>query len=151
MTNQSWETPPDFFNRMDKIFGPFDVDVGATLENTKCSRFISPKENALIKNWFGKRIWCNPPYKNVGSWVDKAILESDVLHSTIIMLLLASTDTSWFKTLYDRACIYIVHGRINFENSESGNPRGSIIAKIDPLSDGVNHPTGVQGFIRAKI
>lgn len=39
--NEVWETPQDLFNMLDDEFH-FDIDVCATSENAKCSKFFSP-------------------------------------------------------------------------------------------------------------
>lgn len=64
--NEVWETPQDLFNRLNDEFH-FDIDVCATPENAKCSKFFSPLDDGLSHDWQGV-CWMNPPYgkKNRG-------------------------------------------------------------------------------------
>lgn len=63
--NEVWETPQDLFNRLNDEFH-FDIDVCATPENAKCSKFFSPLDDGLSHDWQGV-CWMNPPYgKKIG-------------------------------------------------------------------------------------
>ena len=48
--NEVWETPQDLFNRLNDEFH-FDIDVCATSENAKCSKFFSPLDDGLAQDW----------------------------------------------------------------------------------------------------
>ena len=66
-----WKTPQYLFDELDKEFG-FDVDVCAITENAKCSKYFTPEEDGLSKDWVGV-CWMNPPYgRAIGNWVKKA-------------------------------------------------------------------------------
>jgi len=53
-------TPQYVFDLLDHEFH-FDLDAAATADNTKCTRFISPEQNALtMADWPGKSIFLNP-------------------------------------------------------------------------------------------
>ncbi len=56
-----WPTPLDFFRKMDRKYGPFDLDVCALPDNAKCPRYFTPEQDGLQQRWEG-RCWCNPPY-----------------------------------------------------------------------------------------
>ena len=58
--SEVWETPQDLFNMLDDEFH-FDIDVCATSENAKCSKFFSPLDDGLSQDWQGV-CWMNPPY-----------------------------------------------------------------------------------------
>lgn len=47
-----WATPQDFFDKLDEEFH-FGIDVCATPENAKCSKFFTEKDNGLLQNWGG--------------------------------------------------------------------------------------------------
>ena len=78
-----WGTPQQFFDNMNKRFGPFTLDVAASDLNHKCERYFTKQDDALRLTWaecwstskgeVGKDIvWCNPPYGHgVGKWVQK--------------------------------------------------------------------------------
>jgi len=56
-----WETPDWLFDLLNSEF-EFTLDVCATKENAKTSKYITPKENALTKDWNSGVCWMNPPY-----------------------------------------------------------------------------------------
>lgn len=47
--NDTWETPQDFFDKLDDIFH-FDIDVCATADNAKCSVYYTPEDDGLQKH-----------------------------------------------------------------------------------------------------
>jgi phage N-6-adenine-methyltransferase len=59
-TNE-WATPQDFFDKVSKEFGGFDLDTCATAENAKCAKFFDIAASGLDQHWEAKN-WCNPPY-----------------------------------------------------------------------------------------
>ena len=127
-----WETPDYLFNHVNKQLH-FDIDLAASVENTKCEKFFGAEDNALKQSWDGIIGWCNPPYSDKIPWIEKAISAKD---STIAMLLPASTDTIWFhKALKECASVLFTKGRVNFEApdriSSSGNVGGSALFIFD--------------------
>lgn len=125
-----WETPQDLFDELNKEFN-FELDVCATKENAKCKDFFSLKENGLLQDWSGKRIWCNPPYgREIGKWVEKAFLtQTDNYTTTIVLLLPARTDTKWFHDyLYNIADLRFLKGRLKFGKSKNSAPFPSMLA-----------------------
>lgn len=70
-----WATPPAFFEALNKRFN-FTLDVCATPENAKCSRFFTKEDDGLAQRWEGV-CWMNPPYgREIGKWMEKAFTES---------------------------------------------------------------------------
>lgn len=110
-TNE-WATPQEFFDRLDAEFN-FTLDAAATLENAKCSRFFTEKDNGLIQSWKGERVFCNPPYgREIGKWIEKAALEPSEL---TVMLIPARTDTkAWHRWIFGKAEIRFIPGRLKF-------------------------------------
>ena len=53
--NMSWETPTYFFDKLNKKF-KFDLDACASDGNHKLNNYYTEKDDALTKNWGGKRI-----------------------------------------------------------------------------------------------
>ena len=68
-TKEDWATPQDFFDKLDEEFH-FDLDPCADAENAKCKEYFTKEENGLLKDWGGRRVFCNPPYgrKSTGEW-----------------------------------------------------------------------------------
>lgn len=126
-----WETPQDFFDKWDSIYD-FHIDVCATKEDTKCEKFISPEQDALVTPWNLENnphytMWCNPPYgRGIGKWVKKA---SETI-GTVVMLLPARIDTKWFhEYIYEKenVCTIFIAGRLKFGGSKNSAPFPSMI------------------------
>lgn len=67
-----WETPQDLFDKLNEEFH-FTIDVCATEENAKVSKFFTKDQNGLLQDWTGETVWCNPPYgRAVEAWIHKA-------------------------------------------------------------------------------
>lgn len=69
-------TDPQFFATLAAELGGFTVDVAAAAHNAKCERYYTIDDNGLAQSWRGERVWCNPPYSNIGAWVRKAWTEA---------------------------------------------------------------------------
>lgn len=88
----------------DAVFGPlnerhaFTVDVAASAENAKCARFYDRTTDGLSQSWSNERVWCNPPYSDIGAWVEKTVSEMGFLCRVVCMLLPANrTDQLWWQ------------------------------------------------------
>ena len=116
-----WETPQKFFEELDKEFH-FTLDACATPQNAKCKRFFTEQDNALVQDWGGEVVFCNPPYSRKGGqdlFVKKAFEESQKPGTTIVMLLPARTDTERFHKFIwggdKQNEIRFIKGRLVFE------------------------------------
>jgi phage N-6-adenine-methyltransferase len=118
--DHDWETPPAFFAALDLEFG-FDLDVCATPENTKCARYYTPEQDGLSQPWTGT-CWMNPPYgRGIKAWVRRAYAASRN-GATVVCLVPARTDTSWWHDYVMRGEIRFVRGRLYFalRNGKTG-------------------------------
>lgn len=97
-------TNAEFFAKMTERFGPFDLDVAAAAHNTKCDRYYTIDDDGLDRPWDARRVWCNPPYSNIGAWVRKAWDEyDDGRAGQIVMLLPANrTEQKWWQDHVER-------------------------------------------------
>lgn len=101
------ETPASLFDPLHTEFR-FTLDACATHENAKCSLYYTltglyQRDRAhnledgcgLSGSWRGARVWCNPPYSDIGSWVLKA-WESD---AAIVVMLVPATrcEQDWWQ------------------------------------------------------
>jgi hypothetical protein len=84
------ETPPDKFAELSKLVGGFTLDVCATHANTKCAKFYDEALNGLAQPWRGERCWCNPPFRTIGDWVEKAWRSPD---AELVAMLVPATRT----------------------------------------------------------
>lgn len=124
---EDWETPQDLFDKLNDEFH-FTIDVCASSENAKCEKYFTKEQNGLSQKWEGT-IWCNPPYgKHIGLWTRKALFNSQLVGSTVVMLLPARTDTGWFHAyVYGKAEIRFLKGRLKFGNSKNSAPFPSML------------------------
>lgn len=126
-----WETPQDFFDRLNAEFH-FTLDVCALPENAKCESYYTPQTDGLLQPWTGV-CWCNPPYgRTVAQWIKKAG-DARKEGATVVMLLPARTDTKWFHNyILGKGEIRFVCGRLKFGKSKHGAPFPSMIVIFRP-------------------
>jgi hypothetical protein len=105
--NDVWLTPLEII----RALGEFDLDpCGEKYHPTAKTIFT---EKGLEQDWFG-RIWLNPPYSEVGKWLDK--LKSNIG----IALVFARLDTKWAQSILPVVTkIFIPKGRIAFLKGDS--------------------------------
>lgn len=104
--SDSWQTPQELFDELDKEFGPFDIDLCATKENSKCEWYY---EDYLIgkvhEDFYSydltgfKTAFMNPPYSNPLPFVQKAWEDSK--HCKIVLLLKVDPSTKWWSVFWD--------------------------------------------------
>lgn len=91
-------TPAGLFREQDYLHR-FTLDVAASEENAKLPAFFSIDTDGLAQSWAGHRVWCNPPYSNIGPWVEKAWAEMRAACELVVMLLPANrTEQSWWQS-----------------------------------------------------
>ena len=126
-----WATPPEFFAKLDEEFG-FDIDVCALPENAKCQKYFTPAEDGLAQEWRGV-CYMNPPYgREIGKWVRKAF-ESARAGATVVCLVPARTDTSWWHDYVTNASeVRFVRGRLKFGAATNSAPFPSAVVVFRP-------------------
>lgn len=125
-TTDSWETPQDFFDRLDEEFN-FEVDVCALPENAKCDKYYTPEIDGLKQEWTGV-CWMNPPYgRQIGRWMEKAYKSHIENNATVVCLVPARTDTLWWHNYCMKGEIRLVKGRLKFSNSKDSAPFPSAV------------------------
>lgn len=94
-------TPRDLFDPLHARHA-FTVDAAASAENALLSRFWTRDDDALSRSWAGERVWCNPPYSNIGPFVAKAFAESAC--PLVVLLLPANRcEQSWWQDFIEPA------------------------------------------------
>lgn len=127
---QDWETPSDLFAKLHAEFY-FTLDACATKANAKVPHYYSPDTDALIQTWSGV-VWMNPPYgRGIGQWVRKAY-DSAQMGATVVCLLPARTDTSWWHDYVMMGEVRFLRGRIRFVNAPYAAPFPSAIVVFRP-------------------
>lgn len=134
--NQTWETPQDFFNRLNEIFN-FTLDACASSENYKVANYYTTHDNALIQDWKGV-VWCNPPYgRQQVKFIEKAYQESLKHGSTVICLIPARPDTKvWHDVIFAHAAqICFIRGRLKFGGGKDAAPFPSALVVFGQACD----------------
>lgn len=125
---QDYETPQDFFEKLDNEFH-FTLDPCADSENAKCEMYFTIEQDGLKQDWKGETVFCNPPYgRKLKEWVKKAYNESLKPNTTVVMLIPARTDTTYFHDyILPYAEIRFVRGRLKFSDSKNAVPFPSMV------------------------
>ena len=127
-----WATPQDLFDKLNGKY-KFVIDVCATDENAKCSRYFTEEDDGLKQRWQGK-CWCNPPYgRQIGLWMEKAY-KSSILGALVVCLVPARTDTKWWNNWAVKGEIEYIKGRLKFGNSKGSAPFPSALITYRPPS-----------------
>lgn len=137
---QEWQTPDALWQGLHSEF-QFDLDVAANASNAKVLHFISKTMDGLTSSWTGHRIWCNPPYKLIRPWVEKACELAKSPGKTTVLLLPARIEQRWFRTaLYHSTELAFFNSRIQFtpprDVPASSNREGSILVVFGPTKFG---------------
>lgn len=111
--SDEWGTPPRLFEILNKEF-LFTVDVASTDKNKKLPKNFTKKDNGLKRSWAGERVFCNPPFSDIGTWVAKAFSERNKA-DIIVMVLPVRTDRKYFhEMILGHAEIRFIKGRPNY-------------------------------------
>jgi hypothetical protein len=94
MSRQDWRTAPSVFKTLDDNFGPFDCDVAADELNHLCGNWIG----SCHEGEYGMRNWCNPPFDNIGPFVDAAA-KILALERQTVMLTHNNCCSPWFRRI----------------------------------------------------
>jgi phage N-6-adenine-methyltransferase len=134
---QDWETPWELFNQLHAEFA-FTIDVAASNDNAKCSRFLTKQDDAMLISWgMGERCWLNPPYGEVAGyslerWVRRASSEA-ANGNLVVMLIPARTNTNWFHDVCLKAEVRFIRGRPKFGGAKHGLPQPLCLVVFDNL------------------
>lgn len=127
----NWGTPQWLFDRLDREFGPFDLDAAAEPWSAKCERYITREVDALGPNpWPAERVWLNPPYKRelLIRFLRKSI-EHAAAGGLVCALLPVRTEMHWWCDLVvtEAAEIHFIRGRVAFRPPPGHDlsPRGN--------------------------
>lgn len=148
---QNWATPQPFFNTCDAEFS-FTLDVCAEPGNAKCKRFYTDAQDGLTMPWGPNEVcWCNPPYGNIGPWLERGLNVVFEQGSTIVYLLPNNTDTSWFHDFCCYGEIRFIRGRLRFERDGDCGGNGPAFGQmLVVFSREISKSGGTVKFIDAR-
>ena len=108
-----WSTPEHIFNQLDDEFS-FTLDPCCTPQTAKCDKFYTLEDDGLSKSWGGEVVFMNPPYvRGIIHWMRKAFIAS-LNGATVVCLVPARTDTTWWHCYAMQGDIRFLRGRIHF-------------------------------------
>ena len=152
-TRDMTQTPLYLFRALDLEFN-FALDAAALPETALCQKYLTPDIDALSVDWGdfispsvrSPWVWLNPPYSDIGRWVEKAIEQQGRGIGTV-MLVPQDTSTEWYPGERASEVRHITgyhddngkwrNGRVSFINKETGeemkgNPKGSMLLIFAP-------------------
>lgn len=137
-SKQDYCTPPELLAAVKArlCIGSFDMDVAASVENAVCANYYDELMDALgpcqWKVTDGGWVWCNPPFKDIKPWVDKAAWEA-YNGANVAMLVPASVGANWWVQ-YVEPCAYQVflNGRITFVGQPTPYPKDCALLLYTP-------------------
>jgi len=130
-----WSTPADLYELIHAEFAPV-LDVCATPYNAKCAMYFTREQDGLAQEWRGV-CWMNPPYgREIGKWVKKAYWSAKMNGATVVCLLPARTDTSWWHeyVIGGKAEVRFLRGRLKFGGAKNSAPFPSAVVVFDQPS-----------------
>lgn len=125
--SDDWRTPPDiYYYFINKGFidpCPYQADF-----------------DGLERIYVGQKLFCNPPYSDISTWVDYLLKLHDDYNCHFALLVPSRTDTKWFHELLDRGFpIYFFKGRLHFNDSKAGAPFPSCMITTFNLKEDINN------------
>jgi phage N-6-adenine-methyltransferase len=92
-------------------------------------RWYGEADNGLVQSWVGHRVFLNPPYSNIGEWLEKAMRELSLGCKLVVAHLPSWTDRAWwhkyiepYRELAGGPQLRFLKGRVT--HGAPGNPLG---------------------------
>lgn len=125
--SDEWGTPLKLFDELNKEFH-FTLDPCASCENHKCDKYYTAEDDGLKQSWKNEVVFCNPPYSKIKEWVKKCYDEYIENGTTVVLLIPARTDTTYFHNyIYGFAELRFIKGRLHFNESKNSAPFPSML------------------------
>lgn len=136
--SDEWYTPQWLVDQCAAEFGPFDTDPAATPATSQAPVFYTMDDDGLAQIWKG-RVWLNPPYSQVGTWMAKARAEVDMENAELVVCLVpARVDARWYRSAAAIASVVrILPQRVKFGGCQDSAPFPSAVIVLG--SDGKRH------------
>ena len=120
-----WSTPSDLYN--------YFMDLGYI---DPCP--LNSTIDGLAIDYYKKRLFVNPPFSNLITWVDWCIKQYNN-GCSVVLLMPARTDTKYFhKLLSYHPRIVFFEGRLKFGGSNQCAPFPTILVELTPSIFSVN-------------
>lgn len=123
-------TPPELFAALVVEFGAFDLDPCSNGTNALCTRYFTQETDGLAQDWGCGRVFMNPPYSDMLSWMRKAYDAS--LRALVVCLVPVRTDTAWWHDYAMKGEVRFIRGRLRFGSAKHNAPFPSAIVVFYP-------------------
>ena len=151
------KTPWYVFDALDRRFR-FGLDAAASAKSAKCANYITEEEDAhSIEDWRERiapgtdAVFINPPFSDIGPWIDKARDQCQRFGLTVVLLLPGDYSVEWWKL--DASEVWLLvgdanvagkweTGRVQYIREDTnqpikGNPQPAAVIIFDPLMLGM--------------
>ena len=115
-----WATPSTLFRMLNQEFH-FALDI-CPMDGRRVDDSVLDFEGDALgaADWGSGPVWMNPPYgKTIGRWIERAYREW-LRGVTVVALVPARTDTSWWHDYCMRAEVRFLRGRLKFDGPRAG-------------------------------
>ena len=120
--SDEWTTPKWLFDWLNGKFC-FTLDAAATEENALCRAFYTKEQDGLAQPWTASRVFVNPPYSQIGAWMNKCANEVRNGCPLVCALVPARTDTKWWHGAVMQADhVHFIKGRLKFGDGTGSAP-----------------------------
>lgn len=114
-------TPQAVYASLDAEFG-FTLDP-CPLDSSGTAGASLWGKDGLARSWAGERVFCNPPYRDIAPWLQKAREAA-----LAVFLVPSRTDTRWWHDYAMGADeIRFIRGRLTFSGQENPAPFPSVV------------------------
>lgn len=128
--SDEWATPKWLYDHFDREFR-FTLDACARPWNAKHPQFIAPWIDGLKQAWPAETVWCNPPYSDIATWMEKAANEALFNGATVVCLVPCTPDRHWWRNNVEMRGAEVRHltrsllptGRVHFEREDGTSGR----------------------------
>lgn len=135
-SEQCVATPLDFVRAIEERFGMLEIDLAATADNAKASKFIAPEQDSLSSScaWeaqFATNAFLNPEFGDLKRWTAKCAAVSRVLRGQqrILMLAQASVGAEWYwQNVAPHAYVLVLSPRLKFVGHAHQFPKDLMLA-----------------------
>lgn len=132
-----WSSPEWVFQFASSRWGPFSIDLCASVDNTKCAKFYSVEDDSLAQDWSNEIGWMNHPYSRQSGgayeWLGKAKKAATNGSATIVCLTPARPDTrAWQEHVMDADEVIFIASRLKFGAATNPAPFPSALVAYLP-------------------
>ena len=127
-SKQDTQTPDWLYRWLDRQF-PFQLDAAASRRNARYFRFYTRHDNGLLQPWY-HWTFCNPPFRRIRLWIDKALWEASLGNGSVLVLPQALS-SEWYRAAYRFCHTWLLNPRFPYKGRPDGVPFGTKVLIFD--------------------